>query len=303
MEVQSMSSRILAFINFKGGVGKTATVVNIGATLAKLHEKKVLIVDIDPQSNSSVWLMRPDRWHEHVAGGRRSTFQIYDDALNNKNRFDFEEALVRGVVTWTGFTDLPRLHLLPAAVELLRIEDKIHELRPAAVYQLLDAALSAYFKEYDYVLLDCPPNLYSATRGAIFSADSCVVPYVPDFLSLSGFQILAEEILNMRQKFAPYLPGRRRPNIGALIVSHYRQSGNVYRLAINELELSIARLQRSGLLSSHTTILEPYIRHCVRVAESTNEHLPVLLYAPGSIGAQDYCDLTQQFLNYFENKK
>jgi chromosome partitioning protein len=303
MEVQSMSSKVLAFINFKGGVGKTATVVNIGATLAKLHEKKVLIVDIDPQSNSSIWLMRPDRWHEHVAGGRRSTFQIYDDALNNKNRFDFEEALVRGVVTWTGFTDLPRLHLLPAAVELLRVEDKIHELRPSTVHQLLDAALSAYFKEYDYVLLDCPPNLYSTTRGAIFSADSCVVPYVPDFLSLSGFQVLAEEILNMRQKFAPYLPGRRRPNIGALIVSHYRHSGNVYRLAINELELSIAQLQRSGLLSTHTTILEPYVRHCVRVAESTNEHLPVLLYAPGSIGAQDYCDLTQRFLNHFENKR
>jgi chromosome partitioning protein len=298
-----MSSKVLAFINFKGGVGKTATVVNIGATLVKLHEKKVLIVDIDPQSNSSVWLMRPDRWHEHVAGGRRSTFQIYDDALNNKNRFDFEEALVRGVVTWTGFTDLPRLHLLPAAVELLRVEDKIHELRPSTIHQLLDAALSAYFKEYDYVLLDCPPNLYSTTRGAIFSADSCVVPYVPDFLSLSGFQVLAEEILNMRQKFAPYLPGRRRPNIGALIVSHYRHSGNVYRLAINELELSIAQLQRSGLLSTHTTILEPYVRHCVRVAESTNEHLPVLLYAPGSIGAQDYCDLTQRFLNHFENKK
>jgi chromosome partitioning protein len=298
-----MSSKVLAFINFKGGVGKTAMAVNIGATLAKLHEKKVLIVDLDPQSNSSVWLMRPDRWHEHVAGGRRSTFQIYDDALHGKNRFNFDEALVRGVVTWTGFTDLPRLHLLPATVELLRIEDKIHEIRPSAVYQLLDAALGTYFKQYDYVLLDCPPNLYSTTKGAIFSADSCVIPYVPDYLSLSGFQILAEEIVEMREKFAPHLRGRRKPNIGAVIISHFRQSGNVYRLAINELELSIARLQGSGLLSSQMIILEPYIRHCVRVAESTNEHLPVILYAPGSIGAQDYCDLTQRFLNYFESKK
>jgi chromosome partitioning protein len=298
-----MSSKVLAFINFKGGVGKTATVVNIGATLAKLHEKKVLIIDIDPQSNSSVWLMRPDRWHEHVAGGRRSTFQIYDDVLNGKKRFNFEEALVKGVVTWTGFTDLPRLHLLPAAVELLRIEDKIHQLRNAAIYQLLDAALSSYFKEYDYIFYDCPPNLYSTTRGAIFSADSCVVPYVPDYLSLSGFRVLAEEIREMRDTFAPHLPGRRKPNIGAVIVSHYRQSGNVYRLAVNELELSMAQLQRSGLLSSQTVVLEPYIRHCVRVAESTNEHLPVILYAPGSIGAQDYCDLTQRFLIHFERKK
>src|SRR5499427_4192835 len=136
-----MSSRVLAFINFKGGVGKTATVVNIGATLAKLHEKKVLIVDLDPQSNASLWLMRPDRWQEHVAKGRRSSFQIFDDALQGKARFVFEEALVKGVVTWTGFTDLTRLHLLPAAVELLRIEDRIHELRDSAVYRVLDAAL------------------------------------------------------------------------------------------------------------------------------------------------------------------
>ncbi len=298
-----MSSKVLAFINFKGGVGKTATVVNIGATLAKLHEKKVLIVDLDPQSNSSVWLMRPDQWREHVAKGRRSTFQIFDDALHGKSRFNFNEAVVRGVVTWTGFTDLPRLHLLPASIELLRVEERIHELRAQVIYQILDTALGSHFKEYDYVLLDCPPNLYSTTKAAIFSADSCVVPYVPDYLSLSGFQVLAEQIGEMREKFAPYLPGRRKPNIAAVIISHYRQAGNVFRLAINELELSISQLKEMGLLASHALLLSPYIRHCVRVAESTSEHLPVILYAPGSIGAQDYCELTQRFVDLFERKK
>jgi chromosome partitioning protein len=298
-----MSSKVFAFINFKGGVGKTATVVNIGATLAKLHEKKVLVVDLDPQSNSSVWLMRPDRWREHIANGRRSTFQIFDDALRGKNRFDFNEAVVKGVVTWTGFVDLPRLHLLPAAVELLRIEDKIHELRASDIYQILDAVLATHFKEYDYVFLDCPPNLYSTTRTAIFSADSCIVPFVPDYLSLSGFQVLAEQVGDMREKFAPYLPARRKPNIGGLIVSHYRQSGNVFRLAVNELELSVAQLQERGILSNQVTLFQPYIRHCVRVAESTSEHLPVILYAPGSIGAQDYADLTQQFVENFEGRK
>jgi chromosome partitioning protein len=270
-----MSSKVLAFINFKGGVGKTATVVNIGATLVKLHEKKVLIVDLDPQSNASAWLMRPDRWRDHVARGRR----------------------------WTGFTDLPRLHLLPASVELLRVEDRIHELRAPVIFQILDAALGIQFKQYDYVLLDCPPNLYSTTKAAIFAADSCIVPYVPDYLSLSGFRVLAEQITEMREKFAPYLPGRRKPNIGALIVSHYRQTGNVFRLAVNELELSMAALREEGVLSDQAILLQPYIRHCVRVGESTSEHLPVILYAPGSIGAQDYADLTQRFVDLFESKK
>jgi chromosome partitioning protein len=298
-----MSSKVLAFINFKGGVGKTATVVNIGATLVKLHEKKVLIVDLDPQSNASAWLMRPDRWRDHVARGRRSTFQIFDDALQGKTRFSFDEAVVKGVVTSTGFTDLPRLHLLPASVELLRVEDRIHELRAPVIFQILDAALGIQFKQYDYVLLDCPPNLYSTTKAAIFAADSCIVPYVPDYLSLSGFRVLAEQITEMREKFAPYLPGRRKPNIGALIVSHYRQTGNVFRLAVNELELSMVSLREEGVLSDQAILLQPYIRHCVRVGESTSEHLPVILYAPGSIGAQDYADLTQRFVDLFESKK
>ena len=298
-----MSSKVLAFINFKGGVGKTASVVNIGATLAKLHGKKVLIVDLDPQANSSLWLMRPDRWREHVAKGRKSTYQIFDDALQGKGKFSFDESVVQGVVTWTGFVDLPKLHLLPSAVELLRIEDKIHELRVPGIYQILESALAPHFKQYDYVLLDCPPNLYSTTKNAVFSADSCVVPYVPDYLSLSGFQVLAEHIGELRERFGSHLPSRRKPHIGALIVSHYRQTGNVFRLAINELELSMANLQARGTIAENTILLEPYIRHCVRVAESTSEHLPVILYAPGSIGAQDYCDLTQRFLDHFDNKK
>ena len=107
----------------------------------------------------------------------------------------------------------------------------------------------------------------------------------------------------MREKFAPYLPGRRKPNIGALIVSHYRQTGNVFRLAVNELEIAMAALRDQGVLSHQAVLLQPYIRHCVRVAESTSEHLPVILYASGSIGAQDYADLTHQFVDLFEGKK
>jgi chromosome partitioning protein len=88
-----------------------------------------------------------------------------------------------------------------------------------------------------------------------------------------------------------------------VIVSHYRLAGNVFRLAVNELELTISQLQETGLLTNQAVLPQPYIRHCVRVAESTSEHLPVILYAPSSIGAQDYCDLTQRFIDLFEGKK
>jgi cellulose biosynthesis protein BcsQ len=87
------------------------------------------------------------------------------------------------------------------------------------------------------------------------------------------------------------------------VVSHYRQTGNVFRLAINELEIMLAQLRDRHILEPGAGLLQPFIRHCVRVAESTSEHLPVILYAPGCIGAQDYSDLTQNFLTHFQNRK
>src|SRR5258708_12329107 len=123
-----MSAKVLAFINFKGGVGKTACAVNIAATMAKLHEKKVLIVDLDPQSNSSLWLLRPDRWREHVAKGRRSTFEIFDDAIQGKDRFNFEESVIKGVTTCTGFLELPPLHLFPPPLKLFSLPARLPDL-------------------------------------------------------------------------------------------------------------------------------------------------------------------------------
>ena len=99
------------------------------------------------KSSLSISIRNPTRVLADATGsvaracGSRATLnlQVFDDALQGRERFVFEEALVKGVVTWTGFTDLPRLDV-PAAVELLRVEDKIHELRASVIYQILDLA-------------------------------------------------------------------------------------------------------------------------------------------------------------------
>ena len=108
---------------------------------------------------------------------------------------------MKGVTTWTGFTEIPRLHLLPATVDLLRIEDRVHEVRQPATYRILETALAPYLERFELVFLDCPPNLHTTTKNAIFLADSCIVPYVPDYLSLSGFQVLAEHVAELQERF------------------------------------------------------------------------------------------------------
>ncbi|SDT96770.1 Cellulose biosynthesis protein BcsQ [Verrucomicrobium sp. GAS474] len=298
-----MRAKTIAFINFKGGVGKTATVVNLGATIAKYHGKKVLIVDLDPQCNSSLWLLDPEVWREHVSDLTRSAYQIFDDHIVGTHHFDFEKAVLRGVPYSKdgGFSMLSHLDLLPGSVELLRLEDRLHQNRTAPYFKYLHQTLRPYQNDYDYIFLDCAPNLYSITKNALFAADYCVVPYVPDYLSLSGFGILADEVEKFYESVSGHLQGRKRPKIAALIVSHYRKIGDVFKHAVNELEQMAIALRASDQIHRKTVILEPYIRHDVKVAESTSEHLPVVLHAPSSIGSQDYADLAVNFLNHFEN--
>jgi chromosome partitioning protein len=88
-----MAAKAIAFINFKGGVGKTAATVNIGASLAFFRQKRVLIVDLDAQCNASFWLMHPRQWKEHIgSNAHHSSYQLLADHINGTDAFDFEKS-------------------------------------------------------------------------------------------------------------------------------------------------------------------------------------------------------------------
>lgn len=294
-----MGAKIIAFINFKGGVGKTANVVNIGAALAKYHDRKVLIVDLDAQSNASLWLMQPQHWREHTRDLTRSVYQIFYDHIVGTSLFHFERAIVKGV-PHQKFPLIANLDLLPSVVEMISIEDKIHQNRYAPMYTFLFKSLSPFLDGYDYVFLDCPPNLYSVTKNALFTADYCVIPYIPDFLSLSGFEVLVDTIQEFYNRVSARMTARKKPQVAAFIINHFAQRKNVFELGINELKILIHQLKPSGKIHPQAALLTPYVRFNVHIAESTSEHLPVILHNPGSIGAMDYADLTQNFIKLFE---
>ena len=118
-----MTCRVIAFVNFKGGVGKTANVVNIAASLAATHEKRVLVVDLDAQCNASLWLLRKEVWRRHTDGLRNSTYQLFKDRVVGTRLFDFEQATIQGVpMSEAGDRLIGSLHILPGVVELLEVE-------------------------------------------------------------------------------------------------------------------------------------------------------------------------------------
>jgi chromosome partitioning protein len=295
----TLPATVIAFLNFKGGVGKTANAVNIGASLAAYHKKRVLIVDLDAQSNSSLWLMKPDDWRRHTKGLKRSVFQIFSDKIVGTKLFDFRKALVQGVPR-REFPLIANLDLLPSVVEMIKIEDQIHQVKSLSAYTALYHALKPCSDLYDYIFLDCPPNLYSVSKNALVAAHYCVVPYIPDYLSLSGFEILVDMVHEFCNRMGGYFTSRGRPRIAAFIINHFALQKNVFETGVNEFEMALNQIRPSGKIHPKAVCLKPYVRFNVHVAESTNEHLPIFLHKPKSIGAMDYADLTQNFIHHFE---
>jgi chromosome partitioning protein len=289
---------VIAFLNFKGGVGKTSNVVNIGACLAATHQKRVLIVDLDAQCNASLWLLGNRRFREHTGDPARTVLQLVKDRLDGTRRFRFADAVLRGVpMSAEGHPLIGSLHLLPAVIELLRVEEQLS--RRLDSYRYLFDQLTPVRNEYDYILLDCPPNFFGLTRNAIFFADRLAVPYIPDFLSLAGFRMLAHLV----EEFGSRTSGNRtvlgRTRISALIVNRYQAIGHVFQQGLLELERLTEELKREGLIHPEAAVLQPPVRSCVKVAECSAEHLPVLLHAPKSIGATDYGALTESFIRHY----
>lgn len=297
-----MSARVVAFLNFKGGVGKTSNVVNVGACLAK-QGRRVLVVDLDAQCNSSYWLLGKRRWREHAHGRRRTVYQLFKDALTGTKLFRFEDAIVRGVPhSHDGFALLQGLDLLPSDIDLTKLEQEMGA-KPDSWYQILRQRLQEPATEYDFVLLDCPPSFFTLAKNAVFFADHVAVPYVPDFLSLAGFRQLALLVDGFSRRVSGNRTAFGSTRLSAVIVNRYAKIGNVFQQGLLELERLIDKLRTAGLIHPRTEILMPCVRNCVKVAEAPAVQLPIAIHAPDSIGAVDYDALTRSFVRHYEGLK
>ncbi|TDU62505.1 chromosome partitioning protein [Prosthecobacter fusiformis] len=295
-----MPAKIIAFINFKGGVGKTSNVVNLGAVLARTYHKRVLIVDLDAQCNATFWLLGHAERQRLEDEPQKTTSQIFRDHVNGTRFFDFDEAVIRGVPrSPAGNPHIPTLDLLGAHVDLLETEDILGARTLQPYFTFLEKTLKPHTQAYDYVFLDCPPNIYNVSKNALFFADHYVIPYVPDFLSLSGFRVFARVVKRFQDQASGYKPKLARPLIAAAIINRYKNVGNVFDQAINQLKLEVGDLRSKGLIHQKAAILNPPIRDCSRMASCSDSHLPVIIHDENAISSQDYEDMATDFLAHF----
>ena len=178
--------KIISVINLKGGVAKTTTTVQIAECLTSEFSKRVLVIDLDPQTNATISLIPEEKWEELDESGQ-TLFQLFNDKLDKTDIFRLKTARQTGVSN----LKIPNLHLLPSSIRFVDIQDRISEIPAKTGYSLnpmeiLKSAVHPILDDYDYVLIDCPPNLGFITRNGIEISDYYLIPTISDTLSTYG---------------------------------------------------------------------------------------------------------------------
>ncbi len=249
--------KIIAVSNQKGGVGKTTTTINLGAALAELGFK-VLLVDLDPQGNASTGLGIEGESRQHTT---------YDLLL--------DEAPLTSVVLTSG---IERLLIAPATTDLSSADIELvsNEKRSFLLHDALRQPQIDAF-ELDYILIDCPPSLNLLTVNAMVAADSVLVPLQSEFFALEGLSQLMLSVREVRETANPNI------RIEGIVLTMYDKRNNLSRLVEKDARDNLGDL-----------VFNTVIPRNVRVSEAPSFALPVLDYDSASAGSAAYRALARE---------
>ena len=188
---------VLSTINLKGGVGKTTTTIAIAEMLSARHGKRVLVVDLDPQTNATVSLIGETRWRELNDAGH-TVARLFESVVDRDRDlpFDLEATIQRNV----GTTEETRsLDLLPSSLDLIEVQDRLAGMGPGRFHtatpaEVLRRALRPVIDDYEYVLIDCPPSMGLITLNGLRISHGYIIPTVPDFMSTYGIPQIIKRI-------------------------------------------------------------------------------------------------------------
>lgn len=249
-------TKIISICNQKGGVGKTTTAINLGASLAAA-EKRTLIVDFDSQANTT--------------GGLGM-----DKGLNDRNSYRMALGQISAGEA-IHETSISYLHIIPATIDLVAAEVELIDQENREMR--LKNALADIADTYDFILIDCPPSLGFLTINSLVAADSVLIPVQCEYYALEGLTDLMQTIEQIRAEL------HRNLEIEGILLTMYDSRTNLSQQVEEEIREHFKE-----------KVFKVQIPRNVRLAEAPSHGKPVLTYDFRSKGAQSYLDLAEEFL-------
>ncbi len=251
--------KVIAIANQKGGVGKTTTAINLAASLAVL-EKRVLIIDADPQANTTSGLnFSPDNDEQRT---------LYEVMIG---KIDIADALIQ--------TEIERLHMIPSHINLVGAEIELLETEHRE--SVLKNVLAPVRDKYDYIIIDCSPSLGLITINSLTASDSVMIPVQPEFFALEGLGKLLQTIRLVQGGYNPDL------SIEGFVVTMFDGRTKVHSQVLAELREHFREM-----------VFKTVIQRNIRLSEAPSHGKPIILYDIMCNGSNNYLSLAKEVMEH-----